>query len=167
MSAIANSQAKKINTKKSLLVLVSLVELVIIIFMIYNNDHKALIQQRKFDQDFIQLLDLSNNALELVAKSGDTPDLRSNMVSSAASSISSAYSLVRYTSYTKENIAYGGLLENYKSVFINVPIGKLIANSGTFASYMKDILIDTHSKEKVDKFTDYLITFQIQNAVNK
>lgn len=135
--------------------------------MIYNNAHKTSIEQRKFDQDFIQLLALSNNALEQVPGSGGTPDLRSNMIYSAASSISRAYSLVQYTSYAKENIAYGGLLENYRYVFINVPSEKLIANSGTFVSYMQDILADPHSKEKVSKFSDYLANFHQQNTVNK
>lgn len=162
MNSNQNEEPKKINIKRGICIvshIIVFVELLVIILIVYNNAHSATLEQRKSDQDFIQLLNLSNDALQNVQKAGDS-HLKYNMLYTAASNISSAYSLASYTSYSKENLGYASLLDNYRYAFINVSLEKLIANNKTFFSYMQDILKNPHSKSNIEKFNTFLVKFQ-------
>lgn len=146
-------EVKSMKTKKYILYIFIIVEL----FVIINNNHSTKLTQKKYDQEFIQYMDLSNNALQL---DGSPDYLKDNRIYAAASDISSALALFKYTSYFKENSGLGGMLENYHDVFINVSLDKLISNNKTFITYMDDILKNPHSKDSIDKFTTYLIKLQ-------
>lgn len=144
-------------SKKYMPYIFIIIELFAIITIIISNNQSTKLTQKKYDQEFIQYMNLSNNALQL----DGTPDyLKSNRIYTASSDISSALALFKYTSYFKEDSGLGIMLKSYSDVFINVSLDKLISNNKTFITYMDDILKNPHSEDSIDRFTTYLIKLQ-------
>ncbi|MDP4180534.1 MAG: hypothetical protein Q8942_05515 [Bacillota bacterium] len=145
--------------------IVVLIEFLVIILLVYNNKHSATLGQRKFDESFIQYLNISCNDLQNVVQT-KTSDIKfkSSFIALTLSDISSACSIVKYTSYYNQNPKLEGMLSNYKYVLTNASIDTIVENSNKFIPYMQDILKDANSKQSTDKFTDFLNRFQ-QNTL--
>jgi hypothetical protein len=69
------NEARKTSVSRYILIskIIIIVELIAIIFTIYNHQSNAQIAQKKFDNDFLMYLELSNNALDQLNQSDGNP----------------------------------------------------------------------------------------------
>lgn len=137
-------------------IIIILVEFLTIVVIVNNNNRSTIESQRRFDENFIQYLKSSSDVLKKVDFSSGSSKYNRSVIYSSASDISCAYSIVKYTSFSKDSIGYRILLEAYKLAFVNLSLQELIQNSKSFTSYMEDIVKDPHSNDKINKFYVFL-----------